>query len=201
MKHSSAPAREDLRPEDGRIGAPEVSGVEENDHRRSLNLPVDATVVALCVSHQHPVWKGRVRVRWEGAGEGEAWVLTLRGQVVREGDRVLLSFPANSPEPVVCGVLDGLRRRGEPEALTAAVLTLRPDESIRIDSEEGGPLLEVSRRPEGPVVRLLEGDILLSTDGRFALRAGTIDLEARDGGVRIQAEEDVVVRGEIVRLN
>jgi hypothetical protein len=56
-------------------------------------------------------------VHWSlcaGAG-GSAWLPTLHGIPVREGDRVLVTQPSNAPEPVVVGVIDGFAPLPEPQ--------------------------------------------------------------------------------------
>jgi hypothetical protein len=173
---------------------------------RTDTLPSEV-LLGTCVDDHHEVWLGRVRVRWDAPSQeateegGEAWLPTLKGLVVRSGDRVLLTRPANAPEPVVIGVLDGLRQRGEAPAIPAAHRVLRPDESLRIDLEDGSPLLEVTPGENGPVVRLASGDVQIAVDGRLGIRAAALSFETHDGPVEIHAHEDVIVQGEIIRLN
>ena len=69
-------------------------------------------LVGLCVDDRHPSLAGRVLVRTaDGAGERERWLATLAHLPVRREDRVLLLQPGNWPEPLVVGVIDGLRPR------------------------------------------------------------------------------------------
>lgn len=200
MNDSGAAARA-RHVDEGRGPTPADPPPDERAPSRSIDFPAGAVAVGLCVEDRHEVWVGRAKVRWEGAGSGEAWLPTLRGVVVRSGDRVLVVRPDNLDDPVICGVVDGLRRRKEAPPTTATRLSVRDDESVRVESDDGRPLMEIHRSQAGPVVRLLDDDALVSVDGHLAFRADTLDFEATKGSVRIQAAEDVIVRGEIVRLN
>lgn len=126
---------------------------------------------------------------------------TLQGLVVREGDRVLLMHAGNYPEPLVMGVVDGFARRPEPERAGGPSIELARDESLRITTKDGEPLLEVHPSLNGPVVRLLKSDVELELPGRLRLSAAAIELDAREGNVAIKAHDDVVVEGEIIHLN
>ncbi|MCA9607956.1 MAG: hypothetical protein KC619_20240 [Myxococcales bacterium] len=169
-----------------------------------LPVPGIATcLVGEIVDDRHPSLRGRVRVRWTDL-EGqlfEKWLPTFQGLPVRVGDRVFLMQPANWPEMVVTGVLDGFARRPEVERDEKASLELKRDEALRIRSQSGEDLLEVFEEASGPVVRLLTGDVDLDIPGTMRVRADAITLEARKGQARIEASDDVVVRGETVHLN
>lgn len=166
--------------------------------------PAGGTVLGVCTGGEHPSLQGRARVRWrepDGA-EREAWLATLRGLAPRRGDRVLLTTPGSHDEPVVLGVLDGLRGRDEgPPADGGPLLRLGAGEAVRVASQDGTPLLEVRAGDEGPRIRLLTGSAAVSMPGTFRISADDVELEARRGEVRIDAAGDVKVAGEIVRLN
>jgi len=191
---------------------PRIPEAASGEPAAQWGLSPSEVLLGLCVDDHHEVWIGRVRVEWEAPAppssdpqrEGqakEAWLPTLKGLVVRSGDRVLLTQPANASEPLVTGVVDALRRRREAPATPAAHRILRPDESLRIDLEDGTPLLEITPGETGPVVRLASGDLELAVDGHLGIRAGTLSLETHAGPVEIRSQEDVVVQGEIIRLN
>lgn len=169
-----------------------------------LPLPgVTSSLVGEVVDDRHPALRGRVRVRWADL-EGqrfEKWLPTLQGLPVRVADRVILVQPSNWPELVVMGVLDGFERRPEVPRSVRASLVLERDEAIRVESKSGQELLELREEESGPVVRLLTGDVDLDIPGQMRVRAGAITLEATKGQARIEASDDVVVKGEIVRLN
>ncbi len=160
-------------------------------------------LVGEVVDDAHPSLRGRVRVRWTDL-EGqtfEKWLATLMGLPVRVADRVLLTQPANYPERVVTGVLDGFARRPEVPKEEAAALVIQRDEALRVRSAAGDDLLELFEGDDGPVVKLLTGDVDLEIPGRMRVRAHAIELEATQGQARIKASDDVVVRGEVVHLN
>lgn len=160
-------------------------------------------VVAECVEERHPTLVGRVRVRIvDAAGHSsEAWVPTLQGLPVRAADRVLMVRPGNGLEWIVTGVIDGFAARPKVEKTPAARLELKADESVQVVSAAGVPLIEVSQGQAGAVVKLLEPDVRVELAGKLAITAQDIQLEATRGQVKVKASDDVVVQGEIVRLN
>lgn len=179
--------------------------LETAERTPSVLQPAGATehLVGEVVDDQHPSLRGRVRVRWTDL-EGqtfEKWLATLMGLPVRVADRVLLTQPANYPERVVTGVLDGFARRPEMEKEEAASLELKRDEAVRVRSQSGEALIEVYEDDAGPVIKLLHEDVNLEIPGKMRVRAHSIELEATRGQARIEASDDVVVRGEVVHLN
>ncbi|MCG6958137.1 MAG: hypothetical protein LJF04_19280 [Gemmatimonadetes bacterium] len=160
-------------------------------------------LVGECVDATHPTLRGRVLVRIvDTAGEAtERWLPTLYRLPVREADRVLLALPGNWEEAVVIGVIDGFARRPEAPTREGVSLVLAADECLRVKGEDGTSLVEVRQDEEGPVVRLLQPRVDVEVPGAFRVRADEIRLEARKGSVELQATHDVVVRGEIIRLN
>lgn len=161
---------------------------------------LSGVVVAECLDDHHPQLTGRVLVRIAEANSvRELWVATLTHSVVRRGDRILVMQPANWPELVVVGVLDGVHQRTAP-TVTAAAVTLRRDEQIVINDHLGAPLLSIIPSAEGPVLRLARADQQLEINGRLAIAADAIELRAR-GGMNLTAGGDVVVTGEEIKLN
>ena len=161
---------------------------------------MSGVVVAECLDDHHPQLTGRVLVRIaETNSVRELWVATLTHSVVRRGDRILVMQPANWPELVVVGVLDGVHQRTAP-TVTAAAMTLRRDEQIVINDHLGSPLLSIIPSAEGPVLRLARADQQLEINGRLAIAADAIELRAR-GGMNLTAAGDVVVAGEEIKLN
>lgn len=169
---------------------------------KSPSVDVDGVLVGLCVDDRHSRLCGRIRVQIEqGAHSRELWIPKVMGLAVRIGDRVLLLRAGNWDELITIGVLDGFAQRPEVERQTAVALELKPDERVRIDSEDGTGLIEVYRGEEGPVVRLLDRDLKLEFPGELHLSAKAICLEARQGQLQLNASDDVVVKGENIRLN
>ena len=161
---------------------------------------LSGVVVGECVDDRHPQFPGRVLVRIAEAGAvRELWVACLVHSPVRRNDRVLLLQPGNWPEPVVVGVLDGLRPRAAP-ATTAAAVDLRRDEQVEIRDHAGAPLLTIVPTPAGPLLRLARADQRLEVAGKLAIAAEAIELRST-GGMRLAAGGDVVVTGEEIALN
>lgn len=159
----------------------------------------DATcLIGECVDDRHPVLRGRVRVRWDG---GEEWMATLQGLPVRRRDRVLITRPENAETFVVTGVVDGFANRPEPGKRDAARLELRRDEAVRIAGPDGRELLEIAAGPNGPQLTVLHDDLEVRAPGTLVLRGKAVVLEAEQGQVQVKATDDVIVRGEVVRLN
>ena len=80
-------------------------------------------------------------------------------------------------------------------------LVLGPDETLRILSHDGRPLVEVSYGGDGPQVKLLPAGAHITVAGKLQVDAEAIELRASAGNVHIESREEVVVRGEIVRIN
>ena len=161
------------------------------------------TVIAECVDAAHPSLVARVLVRWSwpSGGTTSAWIPTLHGLPVREGDRVLVTQPSNAPEPIVLGVVDGFAARSEPARSAAARVELQRDEAVRVTSVDGVPLVELFQGEGGPVVRLLAPDVSLELPGALQLSAKSVDIVAREGELKLKARDDVLVEGETINLN
>jgi hypothetical protein len=168
-----------------------------------LGEPLDrrgsSTHVGECVSVDHPTLSGRALVRL-AAGD-ERWFPQLQGLAIRAGDRVLVVFPANHLEGVVVGVVDGFALRPEPRRETTATLTLLPDQKLLVVAANGTEILEVRPSERGPVVRLLGETAKLEVEGELDLRAAAVRVTARSGPVEVRAQDDVVIRGETIKLN
>jgi len=158
--------------------------------------------VGECEKTRHPTLTGRIFVSWEeGQDCKRAWLPTLHALSVRKCDRVLLQWPANWPEPIVVGVIDGFAARPEVQPSVAATLEVQRDESVRIHSVDGTGLIEIRVAESGPVVRILSRDVNLEYPGALNITADQIALRAQRGPVQIDATDDVVVRGETIQLN
>lgn len=160
-------------------------------------------IIGECLDDQHPSINGRVLVGWQDADNNqiEMWLPTLQGMAVRKMDRLLVQQPANWPEPVVFGVLDGCLDRPEKDLHASHRFELKTDEAVRIDSQNGQPLIEIFQQGDQPVVRLLSEDVNLDLNGKLNISADSIGLKAKRGNVEISSECDVVVKGELIELN
>lgn len=162
------------------------------------------SLVAVCVDDRHPDLVGRVKVAWRPSPESdevEMWVPTLQSTVVRTGDRVLVIHPGNGEEPVIVGVVDGFARRAEPEPTRRPTVELPDDEALRVVDRAGRPLVEIRSGPEGAELRLVDENVALRVGGRFRIEAGAIEMQATEGGIDVEASDDVKIRGEVVKLN
>jgi hypothetical protein len=191
--------------QDGAAASSSVLDEMLEEPPRQLLAPsgVSTNLVGEVIDDEHPSLRGRVRVRWVDL-EGqtfEKWLPTLQGLPVRVADRVLMITAANWPEPVVTGVIDGFARRPERPRTSAAMLELKRDEVVRVQSAAGEGLVEVFEEDSGPVIRLLKDDVDLDLQGKLRVRAQSIEFEAKQGEARIQASDDVVVKGEVIHLN
>jgi hypothetical protein len=162
-----------------------------------------AALVGDCLDTRHPVLIGRALIRYTDAvgRSKDEWLPTLHGLSIRAADRVLVLQPANWPEPIIVGVVDGFAARPDTEPVPGPTVTVLPDQAVRVLSAENEQLLEVRQEETGLVVRLLREDVAIDLAGRLRLSARAIELQAKQGGVNIKATDDVVVEGEAVRLN
>jgi hypothetical protein len=198
------PVFRDARPDGGGVAAVLEELLQATSIRLSHEAPAgDVLLMGECIDAAHPTLRGRILVRWSGSGGDpmERWLPTLYRLPVREGDRVLLARVGNLAEAVVLGVLDGFARRPEPALQEVATLQLAADECVTVRSRDGSELLQIRQEEGGPVVRLLQSDLDLELPGALRLKAEDIRLEARQGRIELSATDDVIVRGEIIRLN
>jgi hypothetical protein len=199
MEQSSAPSQPS-DPVERMAATPASLRVEQISTVAPASSGGLTALVGVCVDDRHPSLAGRVLVRIvDGEGERERWLATLAHLPVRCEDRVLLLQPGNWPEPLIVGVIDGLRPRTAPTR-AAAALTLRSDETLEVRDSDGTPLLAITPTPAGPVLRLARADQRLEIAGRLAFAADAIDFVAR-GEMSLAAGGDVVVTGEEIKLN
>ncbi|HEC30859.1 MAG: hypothetical protein DRG59_01340 [Deltaproteobacteria bacterium] len=183
----------------------EIIGLQRSKRKetRKDQVPEFSTLVGTCLDAKHPALQGRVLVEWKiKSGESyRKWIPTLMGVTVRKCDRVLLSAPGNWTEPVVIGVLDGFALRPPKEKIERASLELERDESITVYAANGEKILEVFYEGSGPVVKLMKEDVEVEMPGKLRLSAKSVNIEAKTGGVKIKASDDVKIEGEVIKLN
>ncbi len=156
-----------------------------------------AVEVAACTIEQHPTLQGRIRVLTRGRA---LWVPCLAHVRPQRGDRVLLLRSPEEVEPIVIGVVDGLRpRRAAPAELHTR--RVRDDECLRIEAADGSPLLELRGDGHSSVLRILSRDVRLEAAGHLELEAESVSIRAHTGPVHISSSEDVTVQGEHIHLN
>jgi hypothetical protein len=176
--------------------------------RQELRWPGSGSVVGECLDTHNPNLPGRVLVRARDR-DGEAmtgWLPVMADVRIRVGDKLLLDKPDNWPEPVVVGAIAGLERperrsERDPSDAGAPGLQLEPGQAIVIAGPTGEALLELSSTSEGIRIGLLSNEVELDAAGCLRFGADRIELRAREGGVDVRTEGDVVVRGKTIRLN
>ena len=176
-----------------------LSSVDKN----SGKTPSSSTLIGTCMDIDHPSLKNRFFVRWmDASGKSrEAWLPCLKDLKPARHDRVLLQQPDNWFEPIISGVLDGLSGPKDYEAKPGPALTLEKHKALHVLDSDDKPILQIEQGEKGPILRLLDDDLNIEVKGRLRFSARDIELAARKGGVKIQATDDVVVKGEIIYLN
>lgn len=172
-------------------------------HGMQLPASRPAVHVGECLDDHHPAIEGRFLVVYpdiDGCPH-ERWLGSVQGLRVRRGDRVILLRPGNWPEPVVAGVLCGTEDDAVPPLRSGPTVRLQESDSLQVLGANGEPLVEISWGKAGPAVQLLQSDVEIQSEGHLRISAKTIQLKARQGDVHVEASEDVVVRGDMIRLN
>lgn len=169
--------------------------------------PAAATVgslVGLCVEQAPEGTRARSLIAYRtGAQSTECrWCDPLEGIQVRRGDRVLLAVARNWPQPLIVGVLEHpLTEPTAPQAPAVSGLQLSAGQSLAIADPTGKPLLEIAQGAEGAVLRIASDDLALELPGQLRIRAGSIELATSEGALDLRAAGDVVVEGQVIRLN
>lgn len=158
-------------------------------------------VVATCLEDTHPTLGGRVLAEWRHDGHlFRHWLPVLQHLTVRKGDRLLVQFAANHPEPLVAGVVDGFNTRPEAPRREAASVGLKADETLTVADSQGQPLATLRQEAGGPVLALATGDMDLELAGGLRIRAAHLRLESA-GDLELVADGDVTAKGDIITLN
>jgi hypothetical protein len=160
-----------------------------------------STRLGYCVREHHPIFEGRVFVRYELDGsETNDWLVCLMGVRPQAGDRLLLNFVSGLDQWVVCGILDGFRER-----LSAArpnpTLALEPGQAITLVNLRGQSLAHLSLLEDGLAVQSLGEEMAVGTSGTLRLFGDEVKIESTSGNVEVASANDAVIRGQFVRLN
>ena len=170
---------------------------------KSITLVAGELLVAEVILEVHPVTPGRVLV--EGLhSDGtlfESWLSALQSLVLRAGDRVTIQHPSNYPEPIINGVLDSVDTKPVMARETGAELSLQSDETLRVNDRTGAPLLDIMQSDSGPIVQLYASMSALDMTGTFKLTADAVEIDARQGEMKLAASGDIHVDGEVINLN
>jgi hypothetical protein len=174
-------------------------------------LPPQETIVGCCLDDAHPEKIRRYQIAFtnqQGFGE-KRWLEAVQGVSVKRLDRVLLVRVRHLPEPIILASLgrdDDQKTPEEPKHSDLEVrgnntVVLHGETPIQIVTHEGRKLAEIGKNRHGPCIRVCQKDMKLDLPGKLSLEAGEIELKARKGDVRIEAEQEVIVEGELIRLN
>lgn len=187
------------------------------DSNSSLYLSNNSpTLVGTVIELEHSVWKNRVRVLWsvkekelaekpdeEPVTETDktAWLPIIKGVVARIKDRVLLVKPEGFEEYIITGVIDGIYDAPQYVAPTSPSLVVQNDEALTICSSNNKALLTIMKHEDQISIKLFEDNISIELPGKLDMKAHEISLKASKGSVSIAAQDDVVIEGELIKLN
>lgn len=107
---------------------------------------------------------------------------------------------AGPPRHIEGGREGSVVHAGEPTIQTLK-LPLRAHAAVEIVCSDGTPLVRIQQTADGAKVTLLGDDAEVSLPGRLRVTAAALELRARNGDVRIEANDRVVVVGETIDLN
>lgn len=174
----------------------------------SPNLTTAPTLIGTCVDDSHPELDGFYEVEYLGEG-GEcirSWLVSLRGVRPKLRDSVLLSQPQNHPEPIVIGVIGffgGVEPETKPsfEVRENNIVVLNGNEPIQVVTHDGRKLVEIGKSLNGPTIRICQNDASINLPGSLSISAGELKLQSHTGDVQINADKEVVIEGDLIRLN
>ena len=179
--------------------------VPQDSQDMQLRKPTSGLLplIGTCLDTTHPTLHGRCLVFWIDATglHHQEWLPCLQDIKPKQYDRVLLQQPANWFEPVICGILDGLKGPVDHEPVPGPSLRLDRNKALHIQDSEDNPILQIEQGEAGPTLRLLNDDVNIEIKGRLRLAARDIQLAARRGEINLQAKDDVRVQGEMIHLN
>ncbi|MCL2119590.1 MAG: hypothetical protein FWH27_14335 [Planctomycetaceae bacterium] len=158
------------------------------------------------------------------------WLPGLLGLEIRRGDLVLIAKPINWATPVITGILPATPSSSssafspwklksttsehespvpEPQKLPRSSFEVRTNNTVALTGEtpiqvvthSGRKLVEIGLGANGPTIRICERDAVIDLPGKLAIIAGELELKSRSGDLKIEADHDVVVQGDLIRLN
>jgi len=158
------------------------------------------------------------------------WLPGMLGLEIRRGDLVLFAKPLNWATPVIMGILPNspssssnvfspwelkcptlehvsadteLQKnpRSSFEVRSNNTVALTGESPIQVVTHSGRKLVEIGQGVNGPTLRICERDAVIDLPGKLAITAGELELKSRSGDLRIEADHDVVVQGDLIRLN
>ena len=158
------------------------------------------------------------------------WLPGLLGLEIRRGDLVLIAKPVNWATPVITGILPAAPASSnnvfapweikspthqhdptdsELQKNQRSAFVVRPNNTVALTGESpiqvvthsGRKLVEIGLGTNGPTIRICERDAAIDLPGKLAITAGELQFKSRSGDLKIEADHDVVVQGDIIRLN
>jgi len=158
------------------------------------------------------------------------WLPGLLGLEIRRGDLVLIAKPINWAIPIITGILPASPLSSnsvfspwelksatqeldpsepEPQKTQRSTFEIRPNNTVALTGESpiqvvthnGRKLVEIGMAANGPTIRICERDAAIDLPGKLAITAGELQLKSRSGDLKIEADHDVVVQGDLIRLN
>ena len=75
------------------------------------------------------------------------------------------------------------------------------DESVKVKNPDGTKLLEIYQDRTGPVVKILSDNTHFELSNHLKISAKSIEFIATEGDATLEASDDVIVNGEMIRLN
>ena len=106
---------------------------------------------------------------------------------------------ANEHDASGCG--PAKKSRSSFEVRPNNTVALTGDMPIQVVTHDGRKLVEIGLGAGGPTIRICERDASIDLPGKLAITAGELELKSRSGDLKIEADHDVVVQGDLIRLN
>ena len=72
---------------------------------------------------------------------------------------------------------------------------------IQVVTHDGRKLVEIGKSMNGPTIRICQRDAAINLPGSLSISAGELKLFSHTGDVRINADKEVVIEGDLIRLN
>lgn len=104
-------------------------------------------------------------------------------------------------EPESQGNIARKNDRASFEVRPNNTVALTGETPIQVVSHNGRKLVEIGIGPDGPTIRVCQRDAVIDLPGKLTVSAGELELKSRSGDLKIEADHDVVVQGDLIRLN
>ncbi len=184
--------------------------IKSSNDTKTSPKPSNSTGILLgeIVDTHHPDIPGRLFIRWndEHGKTQQRWLMYSIANGIQIGKKVLLAKPDNWGEWLVVSILaaahalpDNVEEK-EVEHKADNNITLKEAETIKVETESGNSLLDITHYENGAVLRLGK-DITFEFDGTFRIDAERIELNSKQGGTDLRSDGEMVYRSPRIRLN